>query len=303
MTTAPPLILELKENALDDGPGVRTVIFLKGCVLSCAWCHNPESVRREAEMAWDASACLGCSRCLRRCPKRALRTGRARVDRGRCDACFDCLPACPAGALSRVGEPMDIEALVARALRDKPFFDASGGGVTISGGEPTLHMGWLAALVAALRDAGLRVLLQTCGLFAMGPFEARVHPHLDLIHFDLKLADEAAHVRWCGGSNRVIHANLRRLLALERAGGAGVLPRVPLIPGVTDTPENLEGLAGVLTEAGGRRVAVVPYNPLWSDKLPRIGARPRRALEGSWMSAAHLARCEGVFSARGLEVA
>ncbi len=296
------LLLEIKENALDDGPGIRTVIFLKGCALSCAWCHNPESLRREAELSWDASACLGCGRCLRVCPDEALLPGRDRVDRDRCSGCFSCLPACPSGALSRVGEETGIDELVARVIRDRPFFQASGGGVTISGGEPTGDLDWLALLVSALRAADVSVLLQTCGTFGLERFEALVHPHLAAIHFDLKIADDAAHRRWCGASNRGIHRNLERLLSLERAGGARVLPRVPLIPGITDTDENLSALARMLTAAGARRVQLMEYNPLWPEKLARVGVAPRVEIERAWMTGAAVARCEQIFADQGLEV-
>ncbi len=267
------LLLDVKENALDDGPGIRTVLFLKGCALSCAWCHNPESMRREVELSWDAAACAGGLGCLERCPEGALLAGPQRVDWDACTRCLDCVPGCETGALSQVGAPIDVRALVARVLRDKPFFDASGGGVTVSGGEPTLDLDLLGELLQALKEAGLRTLLQTCGTFARARFEALVWPWLDAVQVDLKLFDDAEHRRWCGASNRGILANVAWMVA--QGDAVDVLPRVPLVPGITDTDANLTGLAGFLAEVGAERVQLVPFNPLWPDKLARIGAEAR----------------------------
>ena len=136
-----PLILDIKGNSLDDGPGIRSVIFFKGCPLACTWCHNPESKRFEAEISFDAKACIGCDACLSACPQDALsRDNPFFIDRRRCDLCFRCIDACHSGALSRVGQEMGIAEIVARVLDYKPFYDTSGGGVTLSGGEPTVYM-------------------------------------------------------------------------------------------------------------------------------------------------------------------
>ena len=136
-----PLILDIKGNSLDDGPGIRSVVFYKGCPLSCVWCHNPESKKSSVEISFDAETCINCGNCREVCPEYALDQGNPYyIDRNRCTLCFACVEACPSGALKRVGETMSIDRVLTKVLPDRPFFDASGGGVTLSGGEPTMYM-------------------------------------------------------------------------------------------------------------------------------------------------------------------
>ena len=150
-----PLILEISGNALDDGPGIRSVIFFKGCPLSCVWCHNPEGKRAVREIAFDAKACVGCDTCMKLCPEKALSRGnRHFIDRTRCSLCFLCADACPSEALSRVGLEMEVGEIVYTVMKDKPFYDVSGGGVTLSGGEPALFMDFTAALLSRLKAQG-----------------------------------------------------------------------------------------------------------------------------------------------------
>ncbi len=161
---AAPLILDVKGNALDDGPGIRSVVFFKGCPLSCVWCHNPESKKALPELAFDAKTCAGCEGCLAVCEAGARsRRIPGYVDRRVCQQCFACAAVCPLGALAQVGPVMPVEGLVEKLLRDKPFYDTSGGGVTFSGGEPTLFMPFLSSLASALQAAGVSTLLETCG--------------------------------------------------------------------------------------------------------------------------------------------
>ena len=136
-----PLIMEIKGNSLDDGPGIRSVVFYKGCPLSCVWCHNPESKKASMEISFDANICIDCGSCRDVCPQKALaRQNRFYIDRSKCTLCFLCVDACPSGALDKVGKTMYVDEIIKKILPDKPFFDTSGGGVTLSGGEPTLYM-------------------------------------------------------------------------------------------------------------------------------------------------------------------
>jgi pyruvate formate lyase activating enzyme len=304
----PPLILEIKGNSLDDGPGIRSVVFFKGCPLACLWCHNPESKRPEVELGHDADVCIGCGTCEAACPKQALGPDHPFfIDRAQCDLCFDCTEACPTGALRRIGSAMTIAQIVAAVSRDKPFYASSGGGVTLSGGEPTLAMAFAAELAAALQKTGIHILLETCGAFALQTFKQVLYPFVDQIYFDLKLMDDNAHQRFCGASNRIIIENFRQLQRGALAGGVPILPRVPLIPGITDTPANLQATAAFLKQCGAGRVQLLPYHPLWQAKNRTIGLSPpvhghAQAL-GKWLPAEALSAGAAVFSREGISVA
>ena len=298
-----PLILEIKGNSLDDGPGIRTVVFFKGCPLSCAWCHNPESQKAAPELSFDAGACIGCHSCLEACPHGALSPDHALfVDRDRCERCFKCTAVCPANALEAVGKSMSVEAVVEQVLRDKPFFDASGGGVTLSGGEPTLAMDYLASCARALKAEGIHVLLETCGWFDRDAFMATVYPHLDQIYFDLKIMDSQSHKRHCGLPNARILENFTHLHRAAGDGGVPIFPRTPLVPGISDTVENLNALVDFYQGLGVTQTQLIPYHPLWQEKNMKIGRQP--VLEGmdQWMSREETAACEAVFKAAGMDL-
>ena len=270
-----PLIFEIKGNSLDDGPGIRTVVFFKGCPLSCLWCHNPESKRREGEISFDDKRCVACDACLEACPRSALdRNHPGYVDRRRCDLCGRCAGVCPSGALSLVGRRMSVEQIARAVEKDIPFFRNSGGGVTLSGGEPTLFLDFAARLAACLRERGVRVLLETCGLFNLNAFVDRLYPHLDSIYFDIKVFDRERHREICGVPNDAILANFKHLFRLYRQGGIPVLPRVPLIPGLTAVPENLSAIAAFLRAEGAQKLSLLQNNPLWFEKSRMIGNEP-----------------------------
>jgi pyruvate formate lyase activating enzyme len=282
-----PLIFEIKGNSLDDGPGIRTVVFFKGCPLSCVWCHNPESKRREREISFDGAKCVACDACLKACTEGALdRKNPYYVDREMCTLCGMCVEECPSGALSFVGKAMTVEEIVSVVEKDVPFFNNSGGGVTLSGGEPTLYLDFTMRLAAALRERGIRVLLETCGFFNYEAFIERLHPLLDRVYMDIKIMDPARHNSLCGQPNDVILDNFRKLNRLYREGGIEVLPRVPLIPGLTATEENLTAIAAFLRKEGAPAVGLLRNNPLWLDKGRMIGREAEADTEAlrSWIN-------------------
>lgn len=268
-----PLIFEIKGNALDDGPGIRTVVFFKGCPLTCVWCHNPESIKPEQEMSFDRKLCIGCRQCIAVCKAAAISPDNPYyLDRAKCNLCLECADVCPSGALSQVGKEMHVEDVFAQIVKDAPFFKTSGGGVTLSGGEATLFMDFAAQLARMCQASGIPVLLETNGLFAYERFMERLYPHLALIYFDLKIMDPAMHKRYCGVDNRIILENFVRLNRLYQEGGIEILPRLPLIPGITAAPANLEALAEFLRLHQVKRLALLPNNPLWGEKLAKLGA-------------------------------
>ena len=299
-----PLILDIKGNSLDDGPGIRAVIFFKGCPLSCAWCHNPESRKAGPEIAFDAKKCIGCGACREACPERALsEENPCYIDRGRCTLCFACVQECPSGALERVGGEMSVQDILNKVLPDKPFFDVSGGGVTLSGGEPTLFMGFVSGLLEALRQEKIHTLIETCGQFDMERFMAMIYPHTDAIYFDLKIMDPALHKTFCGVTNDRILANFARLARQAAEDHKEVLPRTPLIPGITDTGENIRGIARFLQGLGVKRADLLAYNPLWHDKSDKLGIHdPYRSSPGmtTFSDRAVLERCREIFGQAGI---
>lgn len=260
------LLSRVQRFSLHDGPGIRTTVFFKGCPLRCRWCQNPETLRPHAEIAFSAERCRGDGACARACPREAIAPGPDRVVRARCDACGRCVEACAFGALERVGRAVTAAELLAEVARDRKFYEASGGGVTLSGGEPTLQMEFLGAFARACAGDGIRLALQTCGAFLWESFAQHL-PLFELILFDLKLADPTDHRRETGAGSATIHDNARRLVE----AGAKVRFRVPVVPGITDTEANLRGLAALLRGLGVGAVDLLSYHRLGEAKLPRLG--------------------------------
>ncbi|NLH47270.1 MAG: glycyl-radical enzyme activating protein [Myxococcales bacterium] len=295
---AEPLILDVKHNSLDDGPGIRSTVFFKGCPLDCAWCHNPESKSPEAELAVDPAACVNCGACAAACPHGAIRPGA--VDRDRCRRDFRCAAVCPTEALRRLGRYRPPAEILAELKRYLPFFRNSGGGLTLSGGEPTLYPDYAAKLLRGAKQLGIRTLLETGGLFDFTRFQENLLPWLDAIYFDLKLMDDGQHREFCGAPNGRILDNFRRLAVVARTGFFRLLPRVPLVPGLTDTDENLAAIARFLDDCGVRRVDLLPYNPTWTRKAVLIDRPTRLAIE-RWQTPDELERCRRAFAGFAIE--
>jgi len=264
-----PLIVAVKRGSLADGPGIRTVVFFKGCPLRCVFCHNPETQQPEPEILFAEEHCLRCGACVRSCPRGAIDLGSPfRIDRGRCDGCGLCVTACPGPALRLVGRYWTAEELAELLSRDAPFYRHSGGGVTLSGGECTLFPDYLEALLRLLKGRGIHVALQTSGYFDYEAFAAKILPWLDLVFFDVKFIDRHLSLRYLGRPNDRILNNLRRLLA---QGSIEVRPRIPLIPGLTDSRENLTAIVDYLRRCGAADVSLLPYNPLGLEIYTRLG--------------------------------
>lgn len=264
-----PLLCKLHRFAQDDGPGIRTTVFMKGCPLSCCWCHNPEAMRPEPEVAFYPDRCILCGSCKAVCPEGAILVDPApRIDRSRCTACGVCAASCPSTAIRVIGKAYSPAALLENLLRDRCFFETSGGGVTFSGGEPTLWMEYLGTTLRALKSAGLHTAIQTCGMFDYPMFALEILPFVDQIMFDIKFIDAAEHRRYTGRDNRIILENFR---CLTRDAAGKVLPRVPLVPTITATPGNLTAIASLLADLGYRRCDLLPYVPAGIDKRRAIG--------------------------------
>ncbi len=258
-----------------DGPGLRTTVFLKGCPLHCAWCHNPESIRPVREVWWIANACIGDRSCVRDCPNGALEltSDGMRIDRDLCNGCYRCVDACPSKAMEALSREWTFDEILGEVLRDEAFF-AEGGGVTVSGGEPLAQWRIVRDLFAECEKRGVHTALDTCG---QAPAEAfrEVLPHTRLVLYDLKLADPGEHARWTGRDNRLIFENLRMVAGeVRRRDDLALWLRTPLIPGATATEENIAALARFVRdeiEDAAERWELCAFNPLCADKYRKLG--------------------------------
>jgi pyruvate formate lyase activating enzyme len=266
--TALPVIFDVRRFALDDGPGIRTTVFLKGCPLSCIWCHNPESVKMDGELAYYPRLCIRCGDCTAACVTGAITDDSSRVDRALCTACGSCADVCPASALKRVGLHYPVGKLIELLLRDRMFYETSGGGVTFSGGEPTLHMDYLGAALRELKARRVHTVIQTCGMFDMPEFKEKALPYIDLIFYDLKLIDSRDHFKYTGQGNGVILRNFSRLM---KEIPEKICPRMPLVPGITATAGNARELGRFLKSLGCNECEVLPYNPAGLSKRAALG--------------------------------
>ena len=257
-------VFNIQRFSVQDGPGVRTTVFFKGCPLRCAWCSNPESQAGSPEIGHNDSLCTRCGRCVEVCETgaRSLAAARTRIDRATCTSCGACAEECPAGALRAYGADLSLEEVYAEVARDKPFYRSSGGGVTASGGEPLLYADFVAALFARCGVEGIHTCLETCGDASETAWDM-VLPFTDLVLFDLKVIDPVAHERLTGRSNTRILARL----ALVDDTANSLIIRVPLIPGITDTVTNLTRIASLASSLKKRpEVHLLPYHRLGESK-------------------------------------
>ncbi len=265
------VIFDILKFAIQDGPGIRTTVFLKGCPLHCLWCHNPESQKRTPEILFSPEKCIGCGWCMSACPEHCHSGGAVHVfDRTRCTGCGRCTERCYAAALELAGKTMTVDAVLEEVLKDRVFYENSGGGVTLSGGEPMAQIDFTDAFLTAARTAGLHTCMETCG-FAPSEAYDRILKKTDLFLFDVKATDPEKHLAFTGVFNDLI---LNNLYKIDKGGGPIVL-RCPLIPGLNDDDAHLTGIGRLASSLSHiLRIEVEPYHPLGVGKSRRLGKEP-----------------------------
>jgi pyruvate formate lyase activating enzyme len=237
-------VFNIQRFSIEDGPGIRTTVFLKGCPLQCLWCSNPESQNPFPEIAHSDSLCNGCGKCVEVCPEQAIILGsgeskeKIKIDRGKCNNCGKCIEACIFGALKFYGQTMSVDEVFDEVKKDMGFYSNSGGGVTASGGEPLSQADFVAELFRRCREEGIHTAIETCGYYNVSAAK-KVFAETDLVMFDLKLMNRLQHKRVTGKYNDLIHRNIRSLV--DR--GVPTIIRIPVIPGINDSEENLAEIA------------------------------------------------------------
>ena len=262
------LIANIQGYSIHDGPGIRTVVFLKGCPLRCRWCANPENLQDKVLVGFLSNLCKHCFRCAESCPRGAiLPDADRRIDREKCDDCAKCTEACFYDALVRYGEEKTAEEVFDKVRRDKIFYDSSGGGVTVSGGEPLTHADFVAELFTLCRGEGVNTCVETCGCVPRSAFE-KILPLTDTFYFDLKLMDSGLHREYTGQGNGQILSNARFLAG----SGANILFRQPLIPGVNDDEENIRATSDFIRSLGRPelQLQLIAYHRMGASKYAAL---------------------------------
>lgn len=265
------LVFDIKKFAIHDGPGIRTTVFLKGCPLTCLWCHNPESQERLPEISFLPEKCIGCGYCFEHCLHglHEMRDGQHVLNRFECERCGVCTIECYAGALELIGKEMTVAEALEEVMKDRPFYETSGGGMTISGGEPMLQFEFTKALLQAAKENDLHTCLDTSGWASLKQYR-QLLKDVDIFLYDLKETDPVKHEAFTGVSLAPILKNLRELDRL----GKQIMLRCPIVPGLNDREEHLYEIARIANSLENLlEIDVLPYHPLGKSKCARIGKK------------------------------
>jgi pyruvate formate lyase activating enzyme len=266
------IVFDIKRFALDDGPGIRTTTFLKGCLLHCWWCHNPEGQSPTPELMYRKNLCMGCEECERTCLQQALslKEKQLRIDRSKCNLCGECVHACPSGALTIVGERMNVDDIIEELAKDSAFYGQSNGGITVSGGEPLMQLGFLDAILAACKKRHIHTAVDTSGYGSPSALR-KIRDKTDLFLYDLKIIDDNKHRRFVGASNKRILENFRTLAE----AGTRLLVRFPMIPNINDDKLNIAQTADFITSCGLNGICILPYHRFGIEKYRSLGRKYR----------------------------
>lgn len=265
------IITHIQRYSIHDGPGIRTIVFFKGCPLSCLWCCNPEAQSFHLELEFISSLCQQCGRCLEVCPENAVNEDlncneKKKINRVKCTLCMKCVEACPSGALKTVGEIKSVEEIMEVVRKDAAFYRRSNGGITLSGGEPLSQAEFALQLLNKCHQENIHTAVETCGMVPRTILK-NVIPFTNLFLFDIKHVNSQKHREYTGVDNRKILENLTWLCAHHDS----VILRLPMIPGLNMDNENVENLARLINELGIREVNLMPFHQLGKDKYSHLG--------------------------------
>ena len=262
-------IFDIKRYAIHDGPGIRSTVFMKGCPLRCNWCHNPEGQNPKPELIFKENRCInGCDECIASCPKRALSQENHSIfiNRKKCDLCGDCVEICPTVSLEIIGREVFAEEVLQEIEKDLVFYEESTGGVTFSGGEPLMQPEFLHLLLEGCKKKNIHTTVDTSG-YASFDFFDRIANEVDLFLYDLKMIDNEKHKKWTGVSNNLILENLKKLSTKSN----NIVIRIPLIPGINDTKNNIIQTAEFLAPLQGiKYIGLLPYHRIGKQKYQRL---------------------------------
>lgn len=290
LNNARGLVFNIQRYSIHDGPGIRTTIFFKGCPLRCFWCQNPESQATQPEIFFDKGRCVGCGQCVAICPVGAssLATETSIIDRSTCTGCGKCVDVCTNEARRLIGKHMTVDEVMCELLKDVRFYENSGGGITLSGGEPTAQPNFALAILKRCKEARIHTTLDTCG-YAPWPVMEELLEYTDLVLYDIKHMNQTRHREGTGITNRLILNNARRIHKQRP-----MRVRVPLIHGFNDRFHDVKAIAQfVRRELGSVQIDLLPYNRMGEVKYERLDRR-RVSLESS--EDEYVQACEAIFS-------
>ena len=294
-------VFDIQTYSLHDGPGIRTLVFLKGCPLTCVWCQNPESQRRQPELLLYSEKCTGCGQCAPACPDKAIQIidGKSRTARTLCTGCGKCSIVCPNEARTLIGRTMSDEEVFREVKKDEIFYRNSGGGVTLSGGEPLAQAEFSTSVLRLCKKAGLHTAIETSGMAEWDTFK-QVLEYTDLVLYDLKQIDTLAHQRCTGVPNDLILKNVKRI---QKEFAIPVVARIPVVPGYNGDSKNIEEIAKFIVAELGRdtRVNILAYHRLGETKYERL-EKEDRGISITPPSAEQMAGLQKIVQAFGLTV-
>lgn len=263
------IVFDIQRYSLEDGPGIRTSVFLKGCPLKCVWCSNPESRILKPELAYFSSNCKKCGSCLKSCNLQAITITDSGIiiDRSRCNLCEACVEACINNALKMIGKEMSVEEIIREIVRDKPFYDDSYGGLTLTGGEPGYQAQFAMDILRASKYEGIHTAIETCGYVRWSNLKKLLN-HTDLVLFDVKIIAYELSKKYIGCGSNVILENLKRIDSI----GKTIYIRFPFIPGFTDSPENLKAITELVKCLNNVvEINILPFHQYGKHKYKSLG--------------------------------